>query len=236
MQKITCKKYSNFCIAMLGYFRMSEIVTTYQLKDLSQPVPMDRDEFYEEQIALAKAGEKPTRSVAVVQVLLFTPDGEIMLQKRSRSKAHNAGMFDKTLGGHIRFGDSSNYTVLAETLQELSVPSFVLDSKDEFEKTYTLLKGHIRDAAFVYFVDSKTYNSKKMFDETERAIANTYYFYLGVFAGSVKPSEREAAGMLYLKKNLLEEKFESQKDHFTEDLSYFLSKYSKKIDEFVQSL
>ena len=115
---------------------MSEILTTYLLDDLDQPMPMGRDEFYDSQIECAKKGEKPNRAVAIVDVLLFTLDGEVIIQKRSSNKRHNAGLLDKSLGGHITFGDTPDFTVMTETLQELEIAAIVLDSEEDFKKTF----------------------------------------------------------------------------------------------------
>jgi hypothetical protein len=61
-------------------------------------IPMERKAFYDEQFALSVNGQEPNRSVDVVQVLLFTLDGEVILQKRSQNKAHNPGLIDKSIG------------------------------------------------------------------------------------------------------------------------------------------
>ncbi len=212
---------------------MSEVVTTYLLTDLDQPIPMSRDEFYDEQIALAKNGMKPTRSVAVVQALLFTPDGELILQKRSRGKSHNPRMFDKTLGGHIRHGDSPTFTVMAETLQELAVPSIVVDSRKDFEKTFILLKKFVLQSAIVYPVHTDSVQTHKHIDGTIIPIFNTYSLYLGVYGGSVRPDDKEAAGMLFLSLADLKEELDEIPEQFTEDIKYFLSKYSNEIQEFI---
>jgi isopentenyldiphosphate isomerase len=45
--------------------------------------------------------------------------GRIYLQKRSKHKAENAGMYDKTVGGHVVAGDSFNMTMVKECAEEL---------------------------------------------------------------------------------------------------------------------
>jgi len=65
---------------------MSEIITTYLLKNPDQKMPMDRDDFYDEQIKVFKETGKPTRAVEIMDTMLFTPDKEIILQKRSHTK------------------------------------------------------------------------------------------------------------------------------------------------------
>ena len=197
---------------------------------------MDRDGFYNEQLEIFKETGKPTRAVEVVQTLLFSPDGEILLQKRSRRKNHNPGMLDKTMGGHITFGDSSNYTVMAETLQELEVPSFVLPNEEDFKKTFKLLRDYTNTSAIVQFVDSKVYNSKKIMNKELVEIANKYYFYLGVYNGSIRPSDKEAAGVLFYNYDIFLEEMAEEPESFTHDLRFFINKYSTKIKQFLAEL
>ncbi len=216
---------------------MSEIVTTYLLRDLTEPLPMARDEFYSEQIVVYKKTGKPTRSVEVVQVLLFTTDGELILQKRSRRKDHNPGMFDKTLGGHVRFGDTPTYTLMVETLQELQVPSLVLPSSEDFKKTYRLLKDYLNNIALIQHIDGpRTYTSTKRIGAETMNIANTYHFYLGIYSGSIKPADKEVSGILFFSPETLGEEVKESPELFTEDLRFFLKKYKEKIAEFLKIL
>lgn len=215
---------------------MSEIITTYLLNDLDQPLPMDRAEFYESQVKLAHDGKKPNRAVEIVQIILFTPEGDIILQKRSRQKDHNPGLIDKTIGGHVTFGNSPWYTATAETLQELHVSSFVLPSEEDFQKTYRLLRNFLGHSAIIQFVDCKTTNIPKLFGTELVPIANKYHFYLGVYGGTIKPVEKEASGIILHKFKTLADDMREQPERYTEDLKFFLSKYDKKIKDFLNLL
>lgn len=215
---------------------MSEIVTTYKLDDLDQPIPMDRDEFYDSQIKCFKETGKNTHAVAIVQILLFTPEGEIALQKRSMNKNHNPGKLDKTIGGHMRFGDTANYTVMGESLQELEVPAFVLDSKEDFQKTYKLLHEYTNRSALIQFVDSHTYTSKKIINNELINISNKFYLYLGVYNGAIRPADKEAAGVLYYDYNDLKKELKETPDLYTYDLAFFINKYDTKISDFLNYL
>jgi len=213
---------------------MSEIITTYKLDDLEQPVPMDRDEFYDEQIRVFKETGKPTRVTANVQVLIFTPSKDIILQKRSYDKRHNSGLIDKTMGGHIKFGDSPSYTVMLETLQELNVPSIITLDADEFNKTYKLLKDHLNVTAVIQFIESCVINAEKIFNDEKILIGNKYNFYLGVYNGALKPADREAAGLLFVPYDKIQHEINRASESYTSDIKFFLSKYAKEIDDFLK--
>jgi isopentenyldiphosphate isomerase len=215
---------------------MSEVVKTYKLDDLDQPIPMDRKEFYDEQVKVFKKTGKTSKAIEVVQVLLFTTDKEVILQKRSNTKYHNPSFLDKTMGGHVKFGDSLTYTVMVESLQEVSVPSIVLNTNEDFVKTYKLLDNQLENLAVIEYIDSRTYNSKKMINDEEILIADKYHFYLGVYNGSLKPSDKEAAGLIYFKYDEFEKELSKAPGMFTEDLKFFLREYHSEIDKFLDNL
>lgn len=215
---------------------MSEIVPTYLLRDPEEVIPMDRADFYAEQIKEFQENGKPTRAVEIIQILLFTPEGEIILQKRSPRKKHNPGLVDKTIGGHVQFGNSALYTAMYETLQELEVPSIVLPDFDEFHKAYRLLRDYLKTTSLIYNVDSRIVPSKKLFSEGEIVISNKYNLYFGVYGGSIRPADREASGILFSKLEDLKADMEKAPDMYTHDLRFFLDKYEAKISKFLDFL
>ncbi len=215
---------------------MSEIVNTYLLSDPKHLIPMKRDDFYKEQIEVFKKTGKPSRAIEIVQIILFTSDQEIILQKRSNKKKHNAGLMDKSVGGHIQHKNTPTYTVMVETLQELQIPSFVLDSEDDFDKTLKLLYKYLTGAALVQLVNSKTEIHNKVFKGEKIPIACRYHFFIGVYDGSVKPIDKEASGILFYNYNSFKKEIKAMPDFFTDDLKYFITRYKKEIDRILLKL
>ena len=115
---------------------MAETVNTFLLKNPFELIPMDRKDFYDEQVSEYKENGEPTRAIEVVSILLFNSHGEMIIQKRSFDKNHNPGLLDKSIGGHIQSGDTADYTVMVETIQELQTPSIVLKDKNDLNKLW----------------------------------------------------------------------------------------------------
>jgi len=69
----------------------------------------------------------------VVHVLVFTPAGELILQKRSRSKTIQPGKWDTSVGGHINTGETKYEAVAREAEEELGIRGAV------FEELYTYI-------------------------------------------------------------------------------------------------
>ena len=79
----------------------------------------DRKEFYKEIKQEFKDHGQITRKVKTIRLFLMNSAGRIYVQKRSKLKEENSGMYDKTVGGHIVAGDSANMTVVKECAEEL---------------------------------------------------------------------------------------------------------------------
>jgi len=215
---------------------MSETVTTFKLDSPEVAIPMDRDEFYREQIQEFKNNGKPSRAVGIVDIFLFDIKGELFVQKRSDGKAHNAGMFDKSLGGHIQFGDSPNYTTMVESVQELQVPSITLNSEEDFIKTYGVLEEYLDTIAVVRLLDEKIGYYVKMIHGEKIVIANKKHLYIGIYDGSTKTVDREAKGVILYTLEDLKKEIKANPNLFTHDLAHYLNKYEDDMKKTLKKL
>jgi isopentenyldiphosphate isomerase len=213
---------------------VSEIITTYDAESPVTAIQMKRDDFYREQVDLSKKGKKPSKAVAVVNVLMFDTKGEIFIQKRSSVKAHNPGLFDKSMGGHIRFGDTADYTVMVETIQELQIPSIVLRNDQDFIKTFDLLYEYLNSIAIVKHIDTKNLTLVKKIKSDDVPVINRFDLYFGVYNGSVKTVDREAKGIILYTIDDLKESIEAAPTLFTNDLAMLISRYNQQILEFIK--
>jgi len=215
---------------------MGEQITTYDLKKQDVAVPMDRDKFYAEQVKSFKKTGKPTRAVETIMVLLFNLDGELLLQKRSHRKNHNASLIDKAIGGHVTFGDAPFYTVMFETVQELKVPSIVLKTEEEFKKAFKLMKKYTESVALVKYIDTKIMPLERVIGGKKVNITYKYNFFIGLYNGSIKPVDKEASGVLFYDPKVLEREMRAHPDIFTWDLFYLLKKYNKEIKKILKMI
>lgn len=215
---------------------MSEIVNTYLLDDPETLIPMDRQEFYTEQIRAYKENGKPTRAVDIIDIFIFNSHKELLLQKRSYNKAHNPGLLDKSIGGHVRYDDSADFTVMIETVQELQTPSIVLRNQTDFKKTTDLLSPYLDTIAIIRHTESKILILDKLIDNEIVPIANKVHVYFGLYDGRTRPVDREAKGVLYY--NLEELKTEMAKlpSGFTQDLHVLLKEFENEISTFLTTL
>ena len=209
---------------------MKEFVSIYDLdnKDLAKSMP--RSDFYDAQIEAHKKGQKPNKAVAIFDVLLFTEQKEMILQKRSSKKRHNPYMIDKAVGGHIQYGDSPYYTAMIECVQELRVPAVVLRESEDFPRTFGILKDSLESTAVLELIDHNIYTIDNIMDGERIPVAKNIWMFLGVYSGPMRPVDREASGILYYTLETLEDEMERMPDLFTPDLHFMMKHYKKDIE------
>lgn len=215
---------------------MSEMVNTHPIDDPERLVPMNRKKFYEEQVEVFKETGHPSKSVDVVNIFIFNSKGELLVQKRSYSKSHNPGLLDKSMGGHVQYGDTRDFTVMVETVQELQTPSIVLKSKADFDKTYDILNGYLETLAIIQYADAEVFHMKKIIENEEVIIANKVFLYFGIYNGRVRPSDGEAQGVLWYSLEDLDNEMEHQPQLFTGDIHTYMKTYRKEIEAFIEKV
>jgi len=213
---------------------MSEILKVYNLNDPDTAIPMDRDKFYKEQLAIYKKTGKNTMAADVVSVLIFNNSDELIIQKRSHKKAHNAGLLDKSIGGHVRFGDSADYTVMVETVQELQTPSIVLKNTDDFKKTRVLLHDYLTTINIIKHSHSRIQTWNRTVDNKVVKMTNKVHAYFGIYDGRIKPVDREAKGILYYSMEELEKEMKEFPETFTNDLHVLIKDLKPEIKDFLK--
>jgi isopentenyldiphosphate isomerase len=212
---------------------MSEQVSVCAVDSPLKCFPEDRSVFYAEQTAEFKKSGVPSKAVEVVYVILCNKSGELLIQKRSSTKNHNPNLLDKTIGGHVQFGDKPYYTVMIESVQELQTPSIVLNTKEEFNKTFQLLQNYLDTIAVIYYNNVDIISLPKIIKDEKIIIASKAHVFFGVYGGATKPVDREAKGVLLYSFEEVEKEIEQNKDSFTDDFVYLFTTYKKEIKEFI---
>lgn len=212
---------------------MSEIINTYLMNDKETLLPMERSAFYEEQIRVVNETGHPTRACDIIDVCIFNTDGEILIQKRSKNKNHNPGMFDKTIGGHVAYGDTYSHTVMVETVQELQTPSIVLNSDTDFQKTLNLLREYTETIAIVKHHNTNIHKLSKIIKGKSIPILNRVHLYFGIYNGRIYPVDKEAQGVLYYNLDDLIDEMKTQPQLFTHDMHYFIEYFEQDMRDFI---
>lgn len=215
---------------------MPEMIKIYIRENPGKATPVERATFYREEIARSQAGLRVERFVEVIYVFIFTEVGELIIQKRSKEKWHNANLLDKSIGGHVQHGDSPNLTAMIETIQELQVPSIVLENHTDFMRTFDILSEYIYTSALLEYITSEYIESKKIIDWKEVIIWNLAHVYFGIYGWPVKNIDREAKWILYYTIDDLTAEITLHPTIFSHDLSDMLVRYGDQMRAFLSKI
>lgn len=184
----------------------------------------DRQEFYVEiKDEFEKTGQI-TRQVKRINLILMNFDGKIYLQKRSKSKKENPGLYDKTVGGHVLKGHSCNLTVIKECAEELGFPAAVLSDQEFNEAIHEVdlkVVGVFRKVEEVMNLSVRIDRGGRF----DQPYITSIYF--GYYDGTIKFADGESSGLEVFSKSELSEELSANPDKFTEDLKYIFEKYNK---------
>ncbi len=215
---------------------MAEQVYTYPLDNKHEVFAQDRDKYYKKQVDDFHKNGKTSDAVEIANIFLFNSDGELLVQKRAKNKNHNPGLLDKSLGGHIKFGDTADFTTMVETVEELQTPSIVLRDTLDFEKARKLLKNYRENVAIIKLLTTGFFTLDKIINGESIPIVNRAHIYIGVYDGTTKPADKEASGVLYYTLDDLKESMEKNPEHFTADMLFYINKFERDFRDFVEHI
>src|SRR3989338_3916849 len=187
----------------------------------------DRKEFYEEVHKEYAATGKISHKVKSVRVLVMSSEGRIYLQKRSTTKVDNAGLYDKTVCGHISQGESPTIAVIRECAEELGFPAVVL-SPEEFETSI-----HSTDLSVIGILrqmeEDRNFLSVRKTKQGDFIQPFISYFYIGYYDGSIKFKDGESSGIETFSIKELENELTDNANKFTQDIHFMIDRFKNHL-------
>lgn len=204
---------------------MGEKLEVYDLKGKLIGVE-DRKKFYSEIKEEFDKKGKISKQIKSIRLILMNSSGRIYLQKRSKVKDENSGLYDKTIGGHVVEGDSWNMTTVRECAEELGFPASVL-LDEEFEKA----KG-VTDLGVVGVfkkIDEISNFESVRIDRSGNKFVQPYItaMYVGYYDGAIRFVDGESSGIEVFSLDELRGEMKENPDKFTEDIKFMIKKYGK---------
>ncbi|MGV8161835.1 MAG: NUDIX hydrolase [Candidatus Nanoarchaeia archaeon] len=187
----------------------------------------DRKKFYEESKKEFEQKGSISHQTKTIRLLLLNSKGRIYLQKRSRLKEDNGGLYDKTVGGHVVAGDSFNITVVRECAEELGFPAAVL-SEEEFNKairvTDLTVIGVFRQVEVL-----SNYASTRTSKEGQFVQPHFTAIYIGYFDGAIRFIDGECSGIDSFSLEELEQEIKDNPEKFTADVLFIIERYRQHL-------
>ncbi|MBT4870103.1 MAG: NUDIX domain-containing protein [Candidatus Diapherotrites archaeon] len=189
---------------------------------------MEKKKFHQTQRKEFFENGKVTSRHKAVKLILMTSTGRVILQRRSKWKGDNAGMWDKTVGGHVTKGDSFDLTMLKECAEELGIPATTV-SKPEFEISVVTTDLHVLGILTkLSYLDFNKSNRKQKDGKVWTEPSMTQ-FYIGYYDGTIRFMDQESCGIQVFALDELEDEIKKNPDEFTDDIKYILDKFSDYI-------
>ncbi len=202
---------------------MSEKLEIYDLNSELIGIE-DREKFYAGIKAEFAETGKITKKVKSIRLILMNSQGRIYLQKRSKIKSENPGLYDKTVGGHVSAGDSFDMTVIRECAEELGFPAAVL-APEEFEKAIKVTSLDII-GIFKKIEYLPNFESKRILNNgTEITQPYMSSIYFGYYNGPIRFVDGESSGIEVFSLEELKEEIKNNPDKFTDDIKFMTEKY-----------
>jgi isopentenyldiphosphate isomerase len=189
----------------------------------------DREEFYKEIKQEFKETGKITKKIKGIRLLLMNSSGRVYLQQRSKIKKDNAGLYDKTIGGHVAAGDSFEMTVIRECAEELGFPATVL-SLEEFDRAIKVTPLDIV-GVFKKVEHLPDFMSERISNDGSKIIQPWMSsMYIGYYDGPIKFVDGESSGIEVFSLNELKKELENNPTKFTKDIEFMIDRYEKYLE------
>ncbi len=186
----------------------------------------DRGEFYDEIKQEYNDSKKITRKVETIRLILMNSSGNIYLQKRNKDKSENGGLYDKSVGGHVKSTDSYELTVVKECAEELWFPATVLrweDFKSAIEGADMSIVWVFRQVELL-----KNFMSTRVLQDgaqLEQPFISSMY--VGYYDGPMQFVDWESSWIEVFSLSELEEEIIENPNKFTQDIKFMVSRYKK---------
>jgi len=206
---------------------MKEVLEVYDLNSKLLGIKA-RSEFQDEINKEFKETGKITQKVKSIRLLLLNSDGRIYLQKRSNSKEENAGLYDKTVGGHVLAGQTWDITLVKESAEELGFPIALVSSQD-FKEAIKNTDLSVIGLANVLEYNENFLSTRIKKDGSKIIQPSMTTIYIGYYDGAIRFKDGEASGIEVFSLDELKQEISTKPEKFTEDLKFMIQKYESVI-------
>ncbi len=162
------------------------------------------------------------------RALLLTSSGKLILQKRSKWKGDNPGLWDKSIGGHTFKHESFDFTIVRECAEELQIPTVVV-KKSDFKHAMGLIDLRVMGLTFQLEINKNDVSSRKMQDGKIWEEPSITAYYLGYYDGPIRWERGESSGFRVSTLKEIEKEMQQNPKMFTGDMFYIIKKWKHLI-------
>jgi isopentenyldiphosphate isomerase len=166
-------------------------------------------------------------AVECIYLMLANSAGQLYIVQRA-DKPENPWLWDKTVGGAVKAGESANQTVLREASEELGITALLIEPIEygrAITKTDLHAQAVIRQIAFDPWLRSERVaaNGERWFKRHRTTV------YAGRYDGAVRFADGEANDLKLLTVDDLCTAMAKEPDTFTWDLRVIIERYAAEL-------
>jgi isopentenyldiphosphate isomerase len=207
---------------------MNELLEVYSTKGKPLGRIKEKDSFHEkmkkEYLKYGKVSIKHKHARA----LLLTTNGKLILQRRSKWKGDNPGLWDKSIGGHTFNHETYDFTIVRECAEELRIPSTVV-KKQDLKNSLKLIDLNIMAILFLLKIEKNDLSVRKEKNGRIWKEPAITAYYLGYYDGPIRFKPVESSGFRVSSLEEIEDEMKKTPEIFTEDMFYILKNWRKLI-------
>ena len=165
---------------------------------------------------------KIIHKVKTIRCLLMNSQWRVYLQKRSKLKSQNTGMYDKTVWWHVLAWQSRETTLTKECAEELGIPSSIINN--DFEGGVSSIDLSII-GIFKQIDHIDNFESIRLVNEQYITYPQITKMYIWYYDWPLRFVDWEVSWIEVFSKDELLEELQSNPERFTKDLHYMFEKY-----------
>lgn len=193
----------------------------------------DKDESHKEMIREYKKKGTVSTKHKHVKAILLTSEGKLILQKRSKWKGDNFGLWDKTIGGHPFAEESFDFAIVRECAEELQIPTVVAKQKN-FIRSLKLIDLNVMGVLFKLKINKNDSSKRKIEDDKFWHHPLITAYYIGYYDGAIRFERGESSGFRISTISEIKDEIKKNPQLFTHDLIKMLDEmkdYIKPLKE-----
>jgi isopentenyldiphosphate isomerase len=209
----------------------SESIILYHESDFITPIIAPRDEVY------SQRGEKYGEYyISYVDALIFTPTGELIVQRRAKNKKVSPNLLHTTVGGHVNPDEDIVFTITHECMEEFGSPCFIVPDSMGFAQVYEKLRPY-NDRMVIMKLLRKWQLEFTHEDENGTFVSrDVCHDFVGVFSGEPKNLDDSVSEFVSFSLEELDDRIADMSHDFTKSFQAHYDGLRRELYAFRQEL
>ena len=214
---------------------MPEKITLFSQKSPEKWFGGDISDFKSESIAHFRQNKPFQTGYVSVHLCLFTPKGQLILQKRSPKLSFDGGLWTESAGGHLTWGFEPAEVMSFESVEEIGVPLNIVPA-ERFFAVYPKVKPFLSVAGLAKPIGTIASELTRLHEDQKIPFFTQQIGFAGVYARAAQPLDGEVAETCFVDLQKLKSEIQKNPQNFTENFKVYFQHFETQLDDLVAFL